>query len=99
MGMASAFLLSSALTACAPASLDDSSATPAESAPAKAVQRADLAENETLVSTQEDYADAAASLNPGDTIVLANGRWENFEILFSGPVSYTHLTLPTILLV
>jgi len=37
-----------------------------------------------MVSTPEEYADAAKSLEPGDTIVLANGRWEDFEILFTG---------------
>ena len=41
-------------------------------------------EGSVLVSTQEEYADAAKSLSPGDEIVLANGQWENFEILFTG---------------
>ncbi|MBT8074378.1 MAG: DUF4957 domain-containing protein [Xanthomonadales bacterium] len=38
----------------------------------------------TLVSSQSEYNDAVKDLEPGDTIVLANGEWKNFEILFSG---------------
>ena len=38
----------------------------------------------TRVSTQTEYQAATKNLQPGDTIVLANGEWENFEILFSG---------------
>jgi poly(beta-D-mannuronate) lyase len=37
-----------------------------------------------LVSSQTEYKDAAQNLQPGDTIILANGEWENFEILFTG---------------
>ena len=36
------------------------------------------------VSSQSEYHEAAKSLQPGDTIELANGEWKNFEILFSG---------------
>ena len=36
------------------------------------------------VSSQSEYHDATKNLKPGDTIVLANGEWKNFEILFSG---------------
>lgn len=38
----------------------------------------------TLVSSQSEYHEATKNLEPGDTIVLANGEWKNFEILFSG---------------
>jgi len=37
-----------------------------------------------LVEDQEDFEEAAKSLKPGDTITLANGVWNNFEILFTG---------------
>ncbi len=38
----------------------------------------------TLVKSQSEYKDATKNLQPGDTIVLANGEWENFEISFIG---------------
>ena len=38
----------------------------------------------TRVSSQSEYKSAAKNLKPGDTIVLANGEWNNFEILFTG---------------
>ena len=37
-----------------------------------------------LVSTQDEYDDAVDELEPGDTIMLANGEWRDFEILFTG---------------
>jgi len=37
-----------------------------------------------LVEDQEGFEEAAKSLKPGDTITLANGVWNNFEILFTG---------------
>lgn len=40
--------------------------------------------NNILVSTQQEYAEAVAAAQPGDTIVLANGEWRDFEILFTG---------------
>ena len=40
--------------------------------------------NERLVSTQEEFRAAVANAKPGDEIVLADGRWENFEILLVG---------------
>ena len=43
-----------------------------------------VAENQVLVSSQAEFAQASQSLQPGDTIVLANGTWEDFEILFKG---------------
>ena len=39
---------------------------------------------DTRVETQPEYFDAVKSLEPGDTIVLANGEWRDFEILFEG---------------
>ena len=39
---------------------------------------------EVLVKTQEEYAAAVESARPGDTIVLADGVWRDFEILFQG---------------
>lgn len=40
--------------------------------------------SETVVRTQAEYRDAAESLRPGETIVLANGEWQDFEVLFTG---------------
>ncbi len=37
-----------------------------------------------LVHTQAEYEDAVETLAPGDTIMLANGEWRDFEILFTG---------------
>ena len=39
---------------------------------------------ETLVATQEAYREAVKKARPGDTIVLANGQWPDFEILLRG---------------
>jgi poly(beta-D-mannuronate) lyase len=39
---------------------------------------------DTLVSTQDEYVSAIKNANPGDTIVLADGEWRDFEILFTG---------------
>jgi len=36
-----------------------------------------------LVKDQEAYASAVAELEPGDVLVLANGNWADFEIVFS----------------
>ena len=78
----SALLLSTALYGCAP--------TGSETAPSDQKTQSETAQSftaedgQTLVSTQDEYAEAVKSLKPGDTIVLANGRWENFEILFKG---------------
>ena len=30
-----------------------------------------------------------------DTITLLSQRWHVFQVVYDGPVSYTHLTLPT----
>ncbi|MGB5347391.1 MAG: polysaccharide lyase 6 family protein [Woeseia sp.] len=40
-----------------------------------------LAGGQTLVTTQDEYFQAAKNAKPGDRIVLANGTWRDFEIL------------------
>lgn len=37
-----------------------------------------------LVRTQAEYATAARALQPGDTLVLADGQWRDFQILLTG---------------
>ena len=37
-----------------------------------------------LVHSQDEFEDAVDDLEPGDTIMLANGAWRDFEILFTG---------------
>lgn len=37
-----------------------------------------------VVSDQSEYRNAVENAQAGDTIVLANGEWKNFEILFTG---------------
>jgi poly(beta-D-mannuronate) lyase len=37
-----------------------------------------------LVKTKQAFAENSATLKPGDTIILANGEWNDFEILFKG---------------
>lgn len=50
---------------------------------------------EYLVSNQREYSETIKTLNAGDTVVLANGEWRDFEILFQGkgkegsPISLT----------
>lgn len=39
---------------------------------------------EFVVADQAEYRDAAKRLGPGDTVVLADGVWRDFEILFTG---------------
>lgn len=39
---------------------------------------------EVLVASQQEYREAVKDLEPGDTIVLADGEWKDFEILFAG---------------
>ncbi|MCK7598147.1 alginate lyase [Microbulbifer sp. CAU 1566] len=39
---------------------------------------------EYLVHNQKEYAKVAKRLEAGDTVVLANGVWKDFEILFTG---------------
>ena len=39
---------------------------------------------DTLVGTQEEFGQAVRAATPGDTIVMADGEWNDFEMLFSG---------------
>ena len=39
---------------------------------------------DVLVRTQEEYRDAVNEAEPGTRIVLANGTWQDFEILLTG---------------
>jgi poly(beta-D-mannuronate) lyase len=43
-----------------------------------------LVAGEILVEDQAAYEDAVKNARPGDVIKLANGTWEDFEILFTG---------------
>ncbi|NNE59142.1 MAG: alginate lyase [Hellea sp.] len=37
-----------------------------------------------LIKNQDEFKEAVSNAAPGDTIILANGVWEDFEILFKG---------------
>lgn len=37
-----------------------------------------------LVHSQDEYRKVAQNLQPGDIVVLANGEWRDFEIVFAG---------------
>ncbi|GAB5413754.1 MAG: hypothetical protein Cons2KO_13570 [Congregibacter sp.] len=39
---------------------------------------------ESLVNTQGEFQDAVSRAQPGDVIILANGIWRDFEIVFAG---------------
>ncbi|GAA0652565.1 polysaccharide lyase 6 family protein [Brevundimonas lenta] len=54
-------------------------ATAAVLTPAASAYAAD-----TLVSTQAEYAAAVRTARPGDRILLADGEWRDFQILFTG---------------
>ncbi|MCB1701107.1 MAG: alginate lyase [Pseudomonadales bacterium] len=43
-----------------------------------------MAAEQILVKNQNEFQKAVSGLKPGDTVVLANGVWNNFEINFSG---------------
>ncbi|WP_231758867.1 chondroitinase-B domain-containing protein [Microbulbifer elongatus] len=45
---------------------------------------------EYLVHNQQEYAKVAKDLEAGDTVVLANGIWKDFEILFTGEGEKEH---------
>jgi poly(beta-D-mannuronate) lyase len=45
---------------------------------------APLGPNSVLVSTPKEYQEALSNIAPGQTIVLANGTYTDFEILLSG---------------
>lgn len=84
--IATVLVMSGAISACAPAPSEK--ASPIASTPVEQGER-------VLVSTQDEYAEAMKSLQPGDTLVLADGEWVDFEILFTGegaedkPISLT----------
>ena len=44
----------------------------------------DVAAEDYLVSDQQAFKDAVKNAKPGDVIRLANGTWEDFEIVFTG---------------
>ena len=44
----------------------------------------EAASGEYLVHNQAEFSDAISNAGPGDVIKLANGTWEDFEILFTG---------------
>lgn len=57
----------------------------AQAASAPAAIRDKGSPNQThLVRTQDEYRKIAQKLQPGDVVVLANGKWRDFEIVFSG---------------
>lgn len=43
-----------------------------------------VAATETVVNTQDEYAQAVKRAQPGDTIIMANGEWHDFEMVFAG---------------
>jgi poly(beta-D-mannuronate) lyase len=40
--------------------------------------------DDTVVKSETEYREVVRTLRPGDTIVLANGEWRDFEVLFTG---------------
>ncbi|WP_198024124.1 polysaccharide lyase 6 family protein [Sphingorhabdus lutea] len=48
------------------------------------VSKSDEAKQVYFVRNQAEYYKAAQKLIPGDVIVLANGEWRDFEIVFAG---------------
>ncbi len=48
-----------------------------------------------VVHNQDEYTNATADLQPGDKVILANGQWRDFEMVFAGrgtpgnPISLT----------
>lgn len=60
--------------------------------------------DEIIVDSQAEYRKAVKNLEPGDTIVLANGDWPDFEILFTGkgkagkPITLTAETKGSVIL-
>lgn len=43
-----------------------------------------LAAKDHWIATQADYAAVSKKLKPGDTVILKNGVWPDFEIIFEG---------------
>lgn len=60
--------------------------------------------NADLITTQAEFSKAVESAQAGDTLVLANGEWKDFEILFTGqgradkPISLTAETKGEVIL-
>lgn len=69
-------IFSTMLTGC-PSATDDSTKGSKNDASSDSVDG-------VLVASQDAFLEKAASLKPGDTIVLADGEWKDFEILFKG---------------
>ncbi|MEQ3658959.1 MAG: polysaccharide lyase 6 family protein [Glaciecola sp.] len=63
------------LTACEPAS---------QSPKTDSAEKAELSVDGRLIRTQQEYVDALTSIKAGDTLVLADGVWNDFEILLKG---------------
>ena len=74
----SLLLLSTAFAGCGPSAPIHETSRQDVSIPASATGE------RVLVTTQEEYVEAVKSLTPGDTLVLANGEWADFEMLFTG---------------
>lgn len=72
-------LVSSAFISCTPASPDTGS-----SAQPTAASSVSAEGERVLVRSQEEFSDAVKALAPGDTVVLANGEWKDFEVFFTG---------------
>lgn len=68
------------LIACAPQIETPNTST----SQAKTTQTNVSEANVFLVKNQDEYTDALDKTEAGDTIKLANGTWEDFEILFTG---------------
>ena len=45
-------------------------------------EESEITTREIRVSTQQEYSEALKSLAPGDAIVLANGVWRDFDLIF-----------------
>lgn len=72
------------LSACVPANTTNSAETIDQShTSVESTSSADASEG-VIVKDQEAYKRAVKSAQPGDVIRLANGTWDDFEILFTG---------------
>lgn len=72
------------LSACAPADTTNSAEKLSQSS--SSVESVSTAEDSEgiIVKDQDAYKRAVKNAKPGDVIRLANGTWEDFEILFTG---------------
>ena len=46
--------------------------------------------DEYLVTSQDEFRQVSENLSPGDTVVLANGNWQDFEIVLQGQGTAKH---------